>query len=326
MYNLKHLKKYFSFLKKYSLLSSFFLLFLLFLLIFYTRFTYEHFDSSTSSSSPIKDPNDLLYVKLYNEVFSYDKLYQTDFKNITDSIEKLFANQIKNQKEKKKDSGKLRILDAGVGVGKHYELFYHWLQSNYPEWTLDGVEYSDSFLKIAKLRIPDGSFKDGDLKNMELYPASSFDVIICLYDTIHHNSLEEQEKIFENFYYWLKPNGVIYIHFFNPKQLDPAPMPFSQYYTDKNNKKHAQTYFDDFVHDAYWIKKENTENQYDYIQQFILPNGHKKVKIHTFTIPDRSFLLSKMKYYGFKPIDVIDMKKIGAEIMDLYIFKKQADS
>jgi SAM-dependent methyltransferase len=261
----------------------------------------------------------MTYVKLYDEVFSYQKLYQTDFENIKNSISRRFLSG------ENKES--LHILDAGTGPGKHFQLFDQWIKSEHPTWKLDSVELSESFSKLAKMKNPDGNIITGNLINPELFPAQSFDVIMCLYDTIHHNTLDQQDKIYENFYYWLKPTGILYIHFFNGRTLDPAPCDFSQYYDhnhgdDLGVKKHSQTNFEKFVHDAYWVKMKN-ENSYQYIEQYILPNGKKKIKTHNFTIVDRGQSISRLKYYGFMPVDIIDMKSIGAEMIDLFIFEKK---
>lgn len=270
------------------------------------------------------DPFDLTYAKLYDTVFSYTKLYQTDITTIAESIEDYYK-LVANQANQKNSSAELNVLDAGTGAGKHYYHFEEWRKNKYPAWKLRGVDRSESFLKVAKIRNPDGDFMTGNLTNAQIYPAQSFDIILCMYDTIHHNGRAAQEKIFENFYYWLKPNGLLFIHLFNPKQLDPAPREYSQYY-DKDGKKHAQTHFDEFVHDAFWVKKDGAgdeeKDKYEYVEQFILPSGKKKVKVHDFTIPDRGNVISRLKYYGFQPINVYDSKKVYSGNMDLYIFGK----
>jgi ubiquinone/menaquinone biosynthesis C-methylase UbiE len=291
-------------------------IFLSYRCIYNSWYISESFVNNAGSS----DPFDLTYAKLYDTVFSYSKLYQTDIDTILRSIEEYY--KITADAGAGKEIKPLDILDAGTGSGKHYYYMEEKRKSKYPSWKMRGVDYSDSFLKVAKLRNPDGDFKMGNLTNAETYPAQSFDIILCMYDTIHHNTKEEQEKIFENFYYWLKPNGLIFIHLFNSKELDPAPREYSQYY-DKDGKKHAQTNFDQFVHDAYWMKKDGEEDIYQYIEQYILPTGKKKVKIHNFTIPDRGQVISRLKYYGFMPINVYDFKKIYSGNMDLYIFAKK---
>ncbi len=303
-------------------IASFFFFFLLFLLC---RLIFQRssiLSESFSSGGGTGDPFDLTYAKLYDTVFSYVKLYKTDIANITESIEDYY--KINKMSPEDKNKVELSILDAGTGSGKHYYYFEEWRKSKYPQWKLRGVDRSESFLKVAKIRNADGDFMMGDLTNAEIYPAQSFDIILCMYDTIHHNTKEQQEKIFENMYYWLKPNGMLFIHLFNPKQLDPAPREYSQYY-DKDGKKHAQTHFDQFVHDAYWVKKDGSgsADDYQYIEQYILPNGKKKVKVHTFTIPERNQVLTRMRYYGFEPINVYDSKKVYSGNMDLYIFGKK---
>jgi ubiquinone/menaquinone biosynthesis C-methylase UbiE len=320
---IKYMKKIVKYCDTHFYKLLFLLLLFIFLYVFFSNKS-QSFESFTDGNAmeEYSDTYDMNYVKLYDQVFDYKPIYQSDVKNITST----FATPL---------PADFTILDVGTGSGKHYQFFSKWIEElkkkqnenkeNENNIVLKGVDKSDSFLKIAKLRNPDGEFILGNVTNAELYPAHSFDVILCMYDTIHHNTKEEQEKIFENFYYWLKPTGSLYIHLFNPNQLDPAPREFSQYYYDDNKKRHSQTYFDHFVHDAYWMKKEDKSDEYEYIEQFIIPeSGKRKTKVHTFTIPNRDWILDRLKYYGFKGTDVMDMKKIKAANMDLFIFTKKS--
>ena len=59
--------------------------------------------------------------------------------------------------------------------------------------------------------------------------------------------------LLQNFKYWLKPNGYVFINILLIDKLDPSPRDYSQFYYDADKRKHSLTYFDNMTHDAWWI-------------------------------------------------------------------------
>lgn len=248
-----------------------------------------------------KDDFSAVEAKLHDRVFSNEKLYQHD-------IEKIAEQVIKD-----KDYKGLKILDAGCGVGRHYKE----LVKTFKGAEVVGVDRSSNMLSQARLNNPDGDFLKGDLQNSDLFPADTFDYIFSMLDTLYHN--EDHEKILRNYRKWLKPNGVLCIHIFDPEKLDPGALPQTQYYVDENNHRHGLTYYDGFAHDAYW-KHDN--DCIKYIQNYILDNGLKTTKKIKMYIPSKSATIKNIKSIGFKLVDVISLNELDIEDIELFCFRK----
>ncbi len=287
----------------------FYLILFLFLIIYflYRNNIYENFEFESESESEEKggDSFDLYYTKLYEKVFNNKKLYEYDSQEIDkNAIQKYWKNK------------KIYILDAGCGVGRHYQYFAK-------KYSIVGIDRSANMLKYARIRNPRGKFKQGDLKNGKLFGHSKFYHIFCLTDSLYHNNVDgEMNEILANFYYWLKPNGILCLHIFDRKKLDPGPREFSQYYRDKNKKKHALTYFKNFSHDAWW--EMDGDKMVKYFEKIITEDGNSRIRTTTLYIPkEKGIILDKLEYYGFKLVNIISLKPLDIEDFDLYIFKKK---
>lgn len=234
---------------------------------------------------------------------NYAKLYDITFDNLN-----LFKNDARLVKKYMKKNP--YILDAGCGVGRHYQYF-----KSYP---IIGVDKSENILKYAKIRNPSGKFILGDYQNSKLFGPSKFSHIMCLLDSLYHN--ENIDQILTNFYYWLNSDGILFLHIFDRNKLDPTPREFSQYYK-KNGSKHSLTYFTNYIHDAYW--KNVDDEKVKYIEKFISKNGKIKNKITILYIPvDKNIILKKLENNGFKLINIFDLKNVDVEDISLYVFKK----
>lgn len=276
------------------IVALFLLMFLYYYLIKSRNSTQESFTASTRE--------DDLYAKLYNTIFNDPAYIQFDCKNILKTIKK---NNVSKEKA---------ILDAGTGVGFHYnELSKH--------YSVVGVDNSEQFLKYARIRNQDGTFKLGDLESSDLFKPNTFTHILCSTDTLHHNDAEKIQSIIANFYMWVKSNGIVMIHIFNKDKLDPAPRDYSQYYHDDKGNRHSLTYYEEFTHDAFW-EKTSSNSVYIYNEKIILPNEKVKRSKNVFYIPNKSKILATMKKQGFELIDIYDMKKVDVECFDLYVFRK----
>lgn len=245
---------------------------------------------------------DELYAKLHNTIFNDPAYIKYDSGNILKTIKN---NPVSKEKA---------ILDAGTGVGFHYkELSKH--------YSVVGVDNSDQFLKYARIRNQDGTFKLGDLETSDLFAPGTFTHILCSTDTLHHNDLDKIRSIIANFYMWVKEGGIVMMHIFNKDKLDPAPREYSQYYHDDQGNRHALTYYEEFTHDAFW-EKTKSDSVYIYNEKVILPNEKVKKSKNIFYIPNKSKILANMKKQGFELIDIYDMKKADIECFDLYVFRK----
>ena len=262
------------------------LLVILILLYFMKESDVEHFENNF----------DKIYSKIYDIVFDEKELY----KNQIDIINKKYMSKVKNP----------TILDAGCGVGRHYQ---------YIKYPTIGIDLSDSLLKHARIRNPSGKFVRGNLVNDNNFKPGQFSYILCLMDSLYYNDSTEKDKILSNFYYWLKPDGILCIDIYDRSKLDPGAREYTQYYKDKLGNKHGLTYFNTFTHDGYW--KSIDDENIKYIETIVLEDGRKKTKETKLYMPkDKTKIISKINKYGFKLIDIINVK--GMEDSEIYIFKK----
>lgn len=297
------------------------ILFILILLLVLYLFLYQHYktnkleffnnqqDKDTKNDENVennKDDFDETYAKLYNITFNND-LYIPDSKNIIKNIEKFIS---------KKGNEKIKILDAGCGVGKHYEQL-----SKDNRFDITGVDKSENMLKYFRLRNPTGKYKNGNIKDVGLFPDNHFDCIICGLDGYYHNCKKDRDLILQNFKRWLKDNSLVCIHLFNRDKIDPRPRKFSQQYRDKEDQKHSLTYFEKFTHDSMF--KPVNDQEIRYIEKFIVKNGRKKVKDTKLYIPeDKREVIKQLSDNGFKIVNLEDMKKLGTPDLELCIIQK----
>lgn len=280
-------------MRKYNIWCCVLLLSLIIFYIIYfscqkKKLSLEPFDNEESIS------NDL-YVKFYEKVFNQVEAYEINIKKISGFIN---------------SSSPVNILDIGTGSGKHYEL----LKKKYKN--VKGVDKIKEFVDRAKIRNVDGDIIVGDVIDNSLYSENEFSHITCFYETIHHNTLENKYKIFQNIYKWLKPGGTLFINFMIKDKLDPAPREFSQYYHDDKKIKHSLTYFENLTHDGWWIDQT-------YHEQYINKDGKYFVKVHNFYIEKLEDLYIHMKNAGLKLVDVLDYNNFDISDMVLCVAKKE---
>lgn len=271
------------------------LLLIILLIIYFDKHSLSYYENFNAN---YKDPIDSNYAKIYNIVFDYKPFYENDIKNI--------INKTNNKKN--------FFLDAGCGVGRHFEYLY----KKYP---IIGVDKSENLLKYARIRAPTGNFIKADLSNRNLFEGNKFTHILCLSDTLYHNDMDKMDEILGNFYYWLKDDGNLCIHIFKSNKLDPGPREFSQYYKDEKNNKHALTYFNNFAHDSHC--KILDDMRVKYIEKIITKNNKIKNKSNILFIPkNKNVIINKIENCGFKLMDIINLKNVYIDDFDLYIFKK----
>jgi len=270
------------------------------LLIYLFSSSYEYYDNYHIKKN---DNYDELDVKLHDAVFDFKDLYKVDAEAIHNFMKTKAL--VDTDKETK-------ILDAGTGVGRHYQFLSKYFR-------VIGVDKSTNMLDMARVRNPVGEFKRGDLTDTELFHDGEMDGITCLIETLHMNDQTNMKKILNNFHKWLKKDGFLFIHIFDPANLDPGPREFSQYYQE-GDTKHALTYFNDFTHDAWWMKGD--ENTTAYHQKFIINNGKSKLKITKMYIPPAKDTIQMILDSGFKLVAVKDLEKAHIEAFKLYVFGK----
>lgn len=136
-------------------------------------------------------PNGQLYDKY---AAYYDKIYaHVDYKG-----ESEFINWAVN---KHKTSSGVELLDVACGTGSHALI----LKNNF---NITGVDINENMLKIAREKVAEANFIQGDMKQLEI--GSKFDVIICIFSAIHYNTnYTELECTLNNFYNHMKNGGIL---------------------------------------------------------------------------------------------------------------------
>jgi SAM-dependent methyltransferase len=124
----------------------------------------------------------------------YDLIYQwMDYKGETEFIEKMV--------EQFKTSPGMDLLDVACGTGGHA----HFLENSF---NITGLDINHEMLEIAREKLPEVEFVQGDMKKMDL--GHKFDVIICLFSAInYHQNLNELENTFKRFHRHLKKGGIL---------------------------------------------------------------------------------------------------------------------
>jgi len=270
----------------------------------------ENFENPLDSK---EDRIDKLYCKLYDQVFNESNVYLEEVKKIIN-----FMNE--HEVPKKKKSPTNYVLECGSGTGKHYQYL-----STATDYKVMGLDRSKSMEEIFKLRNPLGHITLGDMRNENLFKAETFSFIICLKDTLYHNTMNDWDTILSNFYFWLKPGGYLIIHVYDRDKLDPTPRNMSFVRYDPSKRKHSITQFPNFTHDGWWEVKGNTICQYNEIFAIRGKNNEiekKRHYKHNLVIPAKGKIMEKIIGNYFKLIDVIRMDKMGLVDHELCFFKK----
>lgn len=95
------------------------------------------------------------------------------------------------------------LLDVACGTGRH---LYH-LQRHY---AVEGLDLSEPQLEIARQRIPDGVFHQGDMLKFDL--GRRFDVVTCLFSSIGYiRSLDRLNEAVANMARHVRPGGLVIV-------------------------------------------------------------------------------------------------------------------
>ena len=91
------------------------------------------------------------------------------------------------------------VLDLGCGGGRHAA------QALAAIARYTGVDISRAQLRLARSRIPDGTFIEADATRV-VFPPSSFDAVVSLF-VFGHVPRSEQEPLLRQVATWLRPGG-----------------------------------------------------------------------------------------------------------------------
>lgn len=133
----------------------------------------------------------ILYKKLakYYDLIYQDKLYDKETRFVQVLIKKYGI------------TGK-RVLDVGCGTGRHAAIL------NKKGFDVVGVDLNKEMLNIAKKKNKRIKFLQGNMRTFNL--KEEFDIILCLFSTIHYaRNYEEIRKTLKNFYKHLRKGGIL---------------------------------------------------------------------------------------------------------------------
>jgi len=135
----------------------------------------------------------------------YDLMYQEkDYEKEVDFIKKIIKKNFLNRS--------ISILDMACGTGNHLNL----LSKEYSDLT--GVDSNLELLKIAKYKVKVANFIQDCMQNYS--SINRYDLILCLFSSIHYNKNEEDlEKTLNNFYKSLRVGGIAIIDFISEEKL-----------------------------------------------------------------------------------------------------------
>lgn len=240
-----------------------------------------------------QDDFEYLYCKFYDIIFDYDSFYKNDIEEIS-KICKINKNNF--------------LLDAGCGVGRHYQYLKN-------KCNVIGCDKSSNMISRCQLRNKNANVGKGNLVNSKIFKDNQFDIILLSLDTLYHNKINAQEIIIKNCKKWLKPKGYLVVHIFDNSKLDPGPRDYSQYY---NKKKNALTYFDKFSHDAFW--KDIGDNKFEYNEKIIMKDNRSKNFKTILYIPHIEDQIKKYHNNDFELMKKINLNKYGIDDFETYIF------
>ncbi|HLX37336.1 MAG TPA: class I SAM-dependent methyltransferase [Candidatus Binataceae bacterium] len=126
----------------------------------------------------------------------YDALY--GFKNYEAEVARL--HQIISDK---KTSPGNALLDVACGTGSHLTF----LRKHY---AVEGVDYTPEMLEVARSRMPEVTFHQGDMRTFDL--GRRFDVVTCLFSSIGYlKTVRDLRAAVINMARHLKPGGVLIV-------------------------------------------------------------------------------------------------------------------
>jgi len=104
------------------------------------------------------------------------------------------------------------LLDVGCGTGAH---LVH-LKERY---TCTGVDSSEEMLQIARRKLPDVDFAQGDMRRLDL--GRQFDLVTCLFSAVGYmQTIEDLRAAFANMARHVAPGGMLFVEaWFHPAQF-----------------------------------------------------------------------------------------------------------
>jgi SAM-dependent methyltransferase len=212
------------------------------------------------------------------------------------------------------------VLDIGCGTGEHVnELGKKGIE-------VIGVDKSQAMIAKAMNKYPNHKFQVGDGLNSDLFPASSFTHILCMYFTIYY--FKNKLAFFNNCMNWLMPGGYLIVHLVNRDEFDPILPPGNplllvspQKYA-KQRITTTKVKFTDFSYHADF-KLDKSNNVAKFVEKFTEDkNGKVRKNEHDLYMDSQESILIMAQEAGFIVEGQVDLVKAQYEYQYLYILTK----
>ena len=183
-----------------------------------------------------------------------------------------------------------KIFDAGFGFGQHS----YYLASRNKNWDIFGIDVKDEQVEdcnrfFKQINYSNVHFEVGDLTKYR--KDNSYDLVVCV-DVMEH--IEEDVKVFDNYYHSLKPGGMVLIS-------TPSDQGGSDVHGDDE-----ESFIDEHVRDGYNI---------DEIQEKMRSVGFQKIDAsYGYGTPGKISWRLSMKY----PMLMLNASKIFFIILPFY--------
>jgi len=257
----------------------------------------------------------------------YDDVYASIYNSLWHSNEKLNYERVSIQEMAlaERPISTVRILDMCCGTAPHACYFKN-LGVDYI-----GVDISDSMLKKARSDCPSGTFQNGDITQVSLFPQKS--VSTCLLMNFSIYQFENSKVVSDNAYQWLQPEGIFVVHLVDPDKYDPLhdlASPFAAFSLQKyalERQTDSSIFFDQFKYLGRLDKKRNEDPAtYQETLTYYDPENNKGVKYrenkHRWTMPSKERMIDIIKTSGFRHIETQDLLRCGKEYQYIVYFKK----
>ena len=311
---MKFLKKTISNIQKsFKKVSSWFklvvILIVILLVVAVVNKNMPHVEGFQQEQKFISKNNDNLYDDFYCEIYN-ELIFDPNKQNYEVTELDKVANIDKNS----------NILDVGCGLGHHVE-YYRSKGVN-----VQGLDKSESMVKVAKRRYPKAKFQKGDVLQAMIYRPQTFTHIFTLYFTIYY--IENKALYFKNVYDWLKPGGILVVHLVNRELFDPileSANPLLIVSPQKYAKKritNSTVKFENFTYKANFDLPKNSSNA-SFIETFVDDSTrHVRKNEHKLYMETQKEILAQAKNVGFIMKSRIDLVNCAYEYQYLYLLQK----
>ncbi len=198
----------------------------------------------------------------------------------------------------KQATGPQAVLDAGSGFGQ----YDYYLARRHNEWTIKGVDVKqeqidDCSAFFKKIGLNNVGFQVADLT--KYVEKNKYNMILCV-DVMEH--IEEDEKVFRNFYQSLKKGGVLLVS----TPSDQGGSDVHHHDLEEHDGDGSQSFIDEHVRDGYGISE---------IQDKMKRAGFSKTEVHYQYGPPGKFAWKiSMKY----PIIMLNASYIFFIVLPFY--------